>query len=143
MLYFDVGFDPRRPQNLRDNRAYDLLPLPDGDRNLPISTHCTIEKMIIECPHIGQITVKRSQGVRCIDVFIAIYDAYRQRLGRDEQPHNIDRYQRYFEQRCRDSPGSEAELRAGMRRVDLLRGKRIFDGLARSGPDWKLNIDRP
>ncbi|KAJ7490669.1 hypothetical protein FB451DRAFT_624024 [Mycena latifolia] len=141
MLYFDVGFDPRRSKNLMDNKTDRLLPLRDADRNLSASTHCTLKKMVIECPHIGQITVRRSEGIRCIDVFTAIYDAYRERLGRDEQPRDMYRYTHAFEQRCKDSPGHAAELDAGLRRVDLLRGDRIFDGLTRLGADWKLNFD--
>ncbi|KAJ7456750.1 hypothetical protein B0H11DRAFT_224543 [Mycena galericulata] len=124
-----------------DKRSDRFLPLPETDRNLPASTHCTLTKMVIQCPHIGQITVRRSDGIRCIDIFAAIYDAYHQKLRADERPHGIDRYTRAFRKRCEDSSDSEGELRAGLRRVDLLRGKRVFDGLSRSGADWKLDID--
>jgi hypothetical protein len=141
MLYFDIGFDPRQAKNLMDNKSASLLPLRDADRSLPASTHCTLTKMVIDCPHIGRITVKRSAGLRCLDVFAAIFDAYRERLRNNEKPADIARYRHAFEQRCRDSPGPDAELRAGMRRVDLLRGDRIFDGVTRAGADWKLNID--
>lgn len=141
LLYFDVGFDPRQSKNLMDKRTDRFLPLSEADRSLPASTHCTLTKMVIECPHIGRITVRRSEGIRCLDVFSAIYDAYHEKLRRDERPHDIDRYTRAFKRRCEDSRNSEAELRAGMRRVDLLRGRRIFDGLSRSGADWKLDID--
>lgn len=141
MLYFDIGFDPRDRNNVRDKKTTLLLPLPEADRNLPASTHCELEKMVIECPYIGEITVRRSEGIRCIDVFAAIYDAYHKRLRREEQPCDYHIYTRAFNQRCVDTPGSQAELNAGMRRVDLLRGQRIFDGLTRSGADWKLNID--
>lgn len=141
LLYFDVGFDPKQSKNLLDKRTDRFLPLPESDRSLPASTHCELTKMVIECPHIGRITVKRPEGICCLDIFSAIYDAYRERLRRDERPQDVDgRYQEAFRKRCEDSPNSEAELRAGMRRVDLLRGKRIFDGLSRSGADWKLEI---
>jgi len=141
LLYFDIGFDPRQSKNLMDKRTDRFLPLQEADRNLPASTHCSLTKMVIECPHIGRITVRRSEGIRCLDIFCAIYDAYHKRLRRDERPKDIDRYMRAFKKRCEDSPSSEAELRAGLRWVDLLRGKRIFDGLSRSGADWKLDID--
>ncbi|KAJ7163454.1 hypothetical protein C8R43DRAFT_282450 [Mycena crocata] len=143
LLYFDIGFDPRHPQNLRDKRmGGDWLLLSDTDRRLPASTHCTLTEMFIDCPLIGLITVKRAAGIRCIDVFRDIYDAYRRRLREDEAPQDISRYYRFFEQRCLDSPGPDAEKRAGMRRVDLLRGHRFFDGLSRSGADWKLEFAR-
>ncbi|KAJ6629316.1 hypothetical protein B0H10DRAFT_1360500 [Mycena sp. CBHHK59/15] len=105
-----------------DHRGF--VPLADASRNLPVSTHCSLTEMTIECPHIGQIVVKRSQGIRCIDVYRAIYHEYRERLRAHEIPENLARY-------------------TGMRRVDLLRGKRIFDGLTRSGADWELHIHYP
>ncbi|KAJ7769101.1 hypothetical protein DFH07DRAFT_290120 [Mycena maculata] len=124
-----------------DKRADRFLPLPEADRGLPASTHCTLTKMIIECPKIGQITVRRPEGIRCVDVFAAIYDAYHEKMRKDERPQSIERYYRAFKKRCEDYRNPEAELSAGMRRVDLLRGKRIFDGLSRSGANWKLEID--
>ncbi|KAJ7133455.1 hypothetical protein C8R44DRAFT_772460 [Mycena epipterygia] len=146
MLYFDVAFDPRQSRNLMDKKDMmdeqeEFRPLREAHRILSASTHCNMTEMTIECPHIGQITVKRSRGIRCIDVFSEIYDAYHKKLRSDTTPQNIDRYIPYFVRRCEDSGNREAEAKAGMRRVDLLRGKRIFDGLARSGADWKLVFD--
>ncbi|KAJ6585565.1 hypothetical protein B0H19DRAFT_1110164 [Mycena capillaripes] len=141
LLHFDVGFDPRLPRNLGYNRSGEWSPLSETDRNLPVATHCTLTKMVIHCPKIGEITVKKSEGIRCIDVLAAVYDAYHERLKRDEWPQDIEWYKKYFDQRCRNcASNTEAERRAGMRRVDLLRGKRIFDGLLRSGADWKLEF---
>ncbi|KAJ7621883.1 hypothetical protein DFH06DRAFT_1009607 [Mycena polygramma] len=108
-----------------------------ADHMLPASTHCVLKKMVVQCPHIGEITIRRPDGITCIDIFAEIYDAYHKRLGRDEWPRDIHRYTPAFEQRCRDS-GRQSELSAGLRRVDLLRGKRIFDGLSRAGADWRL-----
>ncbi|KAJ7028444.1 hypothetical protein C8F04DRAFT_1044088 [Mycena alexandri] len=97
--------------------------------------------MVIQCPEIGEITVKRSLGVRCVDVFTAIYDAYHVHLRRDELPRNMGRHVEAFEKRREDDRRStEAERKEGMRRVDLLRGKQIFDGLSRCGKDWKLEF---
>ncbi|KAJ7160243.1 hypothetical protein C8R46DRAFT_1038532 [Mycena filopes] len=142
LLYFDAGFDPTQPRNLRKKRpesAESWSPLSDADRNLPVSTHCTLTKMVIQCPQIRPITVRRSEGIRCIDVFVAIYDAYHRRLDEDELPSNMARYLPHFDKRCEDT-GIKGER---MRRVDLLRGKRIFDGLTRSGADWKLEFYSP
>jgi len=140
LVYFDIGFDPRRPSNLKDNKLGQMSPMSEGDRNLPASTHCTLTEMVIHCPKIGKITVRRSRGIRCIDVFSAVYDAYHGRL-KDELPEDIGRYTRHFHKRCEDCSRPSEEQKAGMRRVDLLRGKRIFDGLSRSGADWKLDFD--
>ncbi|KAJ7214073.1 hypothetical protein GGX14DRAFT_315744, partial [Mycena pura] len=69
-------------------------------------------------------------GLRCIDVFAAIYDAYRERLRSEEAPPDADgQCARAFVQRCRASAAPAGEHRAGMRRVDVLKGRRIFDGL--------------
>ncbi|KAF7348131.1 Metallo-beta-lactamase protein [Mycena sanguinolenta] len=141
MLYFDVGFDPRQAINLQDNKSNRMAPMSTTDQNLPVSTHCTVTDMVIECPHIGDVIIKRPKGILCIDVFSAIYDAYRELLGDHELPEDIGRYARHFHRRCHDSPNSTAEQNAGMRRVDLLKGKRIFDGLTRSGANWKLGFD--
>jgi len=140
LLYFDARFDPRDPRNLLDNRSGEMAPMSEADRNLPASTHCTLTEMIIRCPQIGKITVTRSKGVRCIDVFSAIYDAYHKRLRSDEMPQDIERYTRHFEKRCEDSSRPAAERMAGMRRVDLLSRHRIFDGLSQEGTDWKLDF---
>ncbi|KAJ6453082.1 hypothetical protein C8R45DRAFT_1083136 [Mycena sanguinolenta] len=141
LLYFDVGFDPRKPRNLRDNKSNRMAPMSTTDRNLPVSTHCTVTEMVIECPHIGDVIIKQSRGILCIDVFSAIYDAYREPLGDHELPEDIGRYTRHFHRRCQDSSDAATEQIAGMRRVDLLKGKRIFDGLTRSGGNWKLGFD--
>ncbi|KAJ7738357.1 hypothetical protein B0H16DRAFT_1570568 [Mycena metata] len=146
LLYFDAGFDPRLPKNLKSKKGWEsvLWLMSEADRNLPVSTHCTLTKMVIHCPEISEIVVKRSRGIRCVDVFTAIYDAYHVHLRRDELPRNMRRYVGAFEQRCEDDDRStEAERRGGMRRVDLLRGKRIFDGLSRHGADWKLEFHVP
>ncbi|KAF7364701.1 Metallo-beta-lactamase protein [Mycena venus] len=141
LLYFDAGFDPRLPINLRDNKSGQMSSMSDGDRKLPASTHCTLTEMVIQCPKIGKITVKRSRGIRCIDVFSAVYDAYHEPVRSGELPEDMGRYLRHFHKRCEDCPRPAEEQRAGLRRVDLLRGKRIFDGLSRSGADWKLDFD--
>ncbi|KAJ7364810.1 hypothetical protein DFH08DRAFT_840036 [Mycena albidolilacea] len=144
LLHFDVGFNPRDPSNLKDDRSGWMAPMPEADRKLPVSTHCTITEMTIQCPKIGKITVRRSKGVRIIDVFIAVYDAYHEKIRPGDFPKDqAARYIPHFYKRCDDCANPAEEQEVGWRRVDLLRGKRIFDGLSRSStdPDWKLNID--
>lgn len=118
--------------------------MPEADRKLPVSTHCTITEMTIQCPKIGKITVRRSKGIRVIDIFCAIYNAYHEKIRPGDFPKDqAARYIPHFYKRCDDCANPAEEQEVGWRRVDLLRGKRIFDGLSRSStdPDWKLNID--
>ncbi|KAJ7901951.1 hypothetical protein B0H14DRAFT_1262450 [Mycena olivaceomarginata] len=143
LLYFDVAFDPREPINVKDNRAMHFLPLPPEDRELPVSTHCKVTEIIIDCPHVGSLIVERPEGLRCIDVFYAIYCKYQKKPRPHEMPADRAKYQPAFEQRCKDSPGiSDVNLKkTGFLRVDLLKGKRIFDGLKRSNGRWVLVIN--
>ncbi|KAJ7287328.1 hypothetical protein C8J57DRAFT_1283556 [Mycena rebaudengoi] len=141
LVYFDVGFDPRQSENIKYRTSgLDFHSLPITDRDLPVSTHCTVTEMIIECPHIGQIVVVRQAGIRCLDVFYEIYRGYHERLGHHELPRDSQRYWPAFELRCQYGPNRDHEVRAGFRRVDLLQGKRIFDGLTRLGANWELHF---
>ncbi|KAJ7045629.1 hypothetical protein C8F04DRAFT_1173628 [Mycena alexandri] len=144
LLYYDVAFDPQDKGNIRDNRQTHFLALPQEDQELPVSTHCKMTEMVIHCPHVGSLVVERPEGLRCIDVFYAIYCKYQKKPRSHEMPENEAKYQAAFKQRCRDCPGlPEFNRRAGFLRVDLLRGKRIFDGLRRSNGRWELVFDEP
>ncbi|KAK7005613.1 Metallo-beta-lactamase protein [Favolaschia claudopus] len=142
LLYFDVAFDPRDLDNLRDNRATHFLALPQEDRELPVSTHCKLTEIVIDCPHVGSLVVERPEGLRCIDVFYAIYCKYQKKPRPHEMPADTRKYVPAFEQRCKDCPGLPEynRTRVGFLRVDLLKGKRIFDGLKRSKGRWELFI---
>ncbi|KAJ7178417.1 hypothetical protein C8R43DRAFT_457826 [Mycena crocata] len=147
LVYYDCAFDPREPGNIRDNRQNYFLALPQEDRELPVSTHCKLTEMVIHCPHVGSLVVERPEGLRCIDLFYAIYCKYQKRPRSHEKPAVTDKakYQLAFEQRCIDCPGLAEYNRTqvGFLRVDLLRGKRIFDGLKRSHGRWELQFDSP
>ncbi|KAJ7780197.1 hypothetical protein DFH07DRAFT_729903 [Mycena maculata] len=102
--------------------------------------------MVIHCPHVGSLLVERPEGLRCIDVFYAIYCKYQKKPRSHEMPTaDKAKYQRAFEQRCNDCPGLAEYNRTkiGFLRVDLLRGKRIFGGLKRSNGRWELLFDTP
>ncbi|KAF8176685.1 hypothetical protein K438DRAFT_1533500, partial [Mycena galopus ATCC 62051] len=76
------------------------------------------------------LAVERPEGLRCIDVFYAIYCKYKKKPRPNEMPVDRAKYEAAFEQRCKDGPGlADLNRRAGFLRVDLLREKRIFDGL--------------
>ncbi|KAK7022264.1 Metallo-beta-lactamase protein [Favolaschia claudopus] len=145
LLYFDIGFDPKNRDNLKNRRrpGVGMTPVSEEDRILSASTHCSITEMNIVCPKLGVITVSRRDGIRCIDVFDAIYQAYNKPIWPNEQPgpDEMGRYMRHFKARCDACPNPSHEFWVGMRRVDLLRGRRIFDGLTRLGSDWELKLD--
>ncbi|KAJ7924927.1 hypothetical protein B0H13DRAFT_1168534 [Mycena leptocephala] len=143
LLYYDLAFDPREVVNVKDNRMTHFLALPQEDRELPVSTHCKLTEMVIHCPHVGSLVVERPEGLRCIDVFYAIYCKYQRKPRPHEIPADRTKYQRAFEQRCEDCPGLAEYNRTkiGFLRVDLLKGKRIFEGLKRTNGRWELVID--
>jgi hypothetical protein len=141
LLYYDVAFDPRELDNVKDNRAIHFLALPQEDRELPVCAHSTLTAIVIDCPHVGSLVVERPEGLRCIDVFYAIYCKYKKKPRTNEMPVDKAKYRAAFEQRCKDCPGlDDFNRRAGFLRVDLLRGKRIFNGLKRSKGRWELVI---
>ncbi|KAF7321657.1 Metallo-beta-lactamase protein [Mycena kentingensis (nom. inval.)] len=146
LVYYDLAFDPQDDMNVKDNRHTLFLALPKVDRELPVSTHCKITEMVIDCPLVGSLVVARPEGLRCLDVFFAIWqkECYQKRPHRNEMPQNLDKYKRAFEQRCIDAPGLAEYNRTvtGFLRVDLLRGRRIFEGLRRgTNGRWELSID--
>lgn len=148
-LYFDIGFDPRIPWNIRMDRERGkiLSEITRDEEEIPVSTHCKVTKMVITCKDLSRwpVYVERREGIRCIDVFRAIYETFHQPLTTREKRDLVSQsHQRPFEQRCRDSPGlKEYNLKQGMLRVDLLKGHRIFRGIRPSGADWVLIIDKP
>lgn len=119
-----------------------------------------LTEMSIRCsqlPH-WDIHVSRSSpgGIRCFDVFHAIYETFHFVMSPTEKDHYIpsDRLARCeaaFQKRCSASPGLRGyELSQGMRRVDLLEGQTIFMGLRRpvesdDKPDryWVLELGLP
>ncbi|KIK60388.1 hypothetical protein GYMLUDRAFT_605882 [Collybiopsis luxurians FD-317 M1] len=113
-ICFDVAFDPRKSRG--------------------VTTTC------VDALHAHR------DGIRCLDVFEAVYKTLQHRLtDEDFRTFGEARIQRCYSfclQRCVDSPGlSEYNKQTGMRRVDLLRGRRFFRGLVQSGDDWVLHLD--
>lgn len=150
LLYFDVAFDPRLPLNVRIDRGGCRTTMTAQEGDLPVSSHCEVTKMTIICPPLASwpIKVRHRDGISCFDVFCAIYDTFHERLTEEELaiiPHSFfdEKFMRAFRLRCYESPGlTEYNARQGPLRVDLLKGKRIFQGIERSGADWELSIDR-
>lgn len=132
-ICFDVAFDPRKSRGVtvpistdvahRMDMSYDAI-------RLPASTHCTLTEMRLTLDQeefkCWPIKVKRKEGIRCLDVFEAIYKTLQHRLtDEDVRTFGLSDYNKQY----------------GMRRVDLLRGRRFFRGIVQSGDDWILRLD--
>ncbi|KAF9222972.1 hypothetical protein BS17DRAFT_164196 [Gyrodon lividus] len=124
--------------------------LTDAELNKP-AANGTMSKMLItfeQGPFSWEVDVKRSQGIRCRDVFQAIYDTFDEQLTREEQRLVPDRRacEEAFRLRCKLAAGlPDVERTLGWKRVDVLLHHTIFLGLtqAKSGGDWILNLGMP
>ncbi|KAF8651920.1 hypothetical protein AX16_004565 [Volvariella volvacea WC 439] len=152
-IYFDIRFDPipRGDYGVREHYGSHTTPLSRSVAELPASTHCTLTEMVIYVrdAKMWPIVVNRQEGIRCIDIYQAIYDTFSQRLTDAELRLMDDGYRKrcklHFEQRCKDSPGiADYHKRMGMLRVDYLRSRRVFNGLTMN-PDgtWTLDFYTP
>lgn len=152
-ICFDIAFDPRKSRGVTVQAFPDVahrVDIPSDTIRLPASTHCTLTEMQIfldvEEFRRWPIKVKRKSGIRCLDVFDAIYETFQRTLKPEDirafGEARIKRCERFCQQRCIDSPGlPEYNRQHGMRRVDLLRGRRFFRGIVQSGEDWILLLD--
>ncbi|KAJ3857658.1 hypothetical protein EV368DRAFT_29853, partial [Lentinula lateritia] len=126
-ICFDVAFDPRKDNSVVVLEAYRMDSIPHETIRLPASTHCTLTEMCIfldmeEFNH-WPINVMRKDGIRCLDVLEAIHKMLQRPL--------TDGDVRTF---------GLAAAQRGMRRVDLLGGRRFFRGLSQSGKNWTLHM---
>ncbi|KIJ64578.1 hypothetical protein HYDPIDRAFT_28512 [Hydnomerulius pinastri MD-312] len=101
-------------------------------------------------PFSWEVDVKRAQGIRCRDVFEAIYDTFNEQLTLEEQ-RLVPRAERQschqaLRLRCKLVPAlAEVEYALGLKRVDVMQTQTIFLGLTqpKSGGDWVLNLGPP
>lgn len=149
LLYFDAAFDPRFDRNLAIWGQGAFVRIKDDISYLPVSSHCTVTKMVIVCKKLSRwpVVVERNQGLRCMDVFIAIYETFSKPLThreKEEMGSFIRTCEPAFRRRCEDAPGlAVVNERKGMVRIDLLKGSRIFRGIKQSGSEWTLTFDEP
>lgn len=116
-----------------------------------LAANGTMTKMLITFerkPFSWEVDVKNSRGIRCRDVFEAIYKAFNEQLTLEEQRLVRDRraVEDAFRLRCKLAPGLPAVERSlGWKRVDVLCHRTIFLGLTqpKSGSDWVLNLGTP
>jgi hypothetical protein len=106
-------------------------PLTVLERNKP-AANPVITEMDIFCPELPDwpVHVARQSGIRCVDVFEAIYDTYDVELTTTERTIHQSRIRNIERRR----PGG---ARKGVRRRDLLDGKTMFLGL-----DWRTSDSR-
>ncbi|KAJ2917024.1 hypothetical protein MD484_g3428, partial [Candolleomyces efflorescens] len=149
-LFFDAGFDPRTPgyeiQVVRYGETSRSL-IAREEETLLVSPHAFMTEMTLINERLSQwpVVVHNPKGIRCVDVFRAIYKTYSIVLTKSELMHwgqgYIDRCQRAFEQRCQDGPQLPPVTKAkGLCRIDLLKGEKIFKGITPlTGPNYPVN----
>jgi hypothetical protein len=150
-LYFDVS---QEPALIRVFHKYMRPLMPDDKHKLAASVPLT--HMTIRCAPLPlaawDIRVRRHDGgsLRCMDVFEAIYESLSTPLSDAEKgqwtQEYLDSCEPVFKARCKASAAlTDWEERQGLRRVDLLKGRTRFMGIARASPGknyWVLHLDR-
>ncbi|KAF5336242.1 hypothetical protein D9758_014356 [Tetrapyrgos nigripes] len=149
-LYFDVAFEPWYNVSIwsaTEKRARKFFP---AQQECPASPRTLLTEMTIFCDMMDMwpVRVVRKEGIRCLDVFDAIYRTYAVPVTDKEKqilgPEVILRSEAAFSQRIRDGPGLPyVNERLGVLRVDTLANYRIFGGLVQNGEDWKLILKDP
>ncbi|KAJ3793265.1 hypothetical protein GGU11DRAFT_418348 [Lentinula aff. detonsa] len=124
-IRFDVAEDPTQDNTITISNGVYTTYLPKQMLRIPASTHCTLTEMRIylnsEELKCWPINVQRNDGICCLDVFEAIYHTLHFPLT-DEDDELIDKV--------------NVRRRPDLRRVNLLRGRRIFRGLIQSDQNW-------
>ncbi|KAF5348479.1 hypothetical protein D9756_009599 [Leucocoprinus leucothites] len=97
-LYFDVGFDPRKDEwAVRVDRGGFWGPIKRDEADISVSPHTTLNEMKID------LHVRRSSGLRCIDIFRGIFDTYNVVLTEKDKAQigaaYLKRCERAFKQR--------------------------------------------
>ncbi|CCL99746.1 uncharacterized protein FIBRA_01768 [Fibroporia radiculosa] len=156
LIYFDIAHDPRL---IRDHSNMPPVLLKSTDLE-KLASEIPLSEMSIRCaqlPHWDiHVTPSGPGGIRCKDVYRAIYETFHQQLSPMEKEYYIPaerlaRCEAYFRKRCKASQTLRGfEENQGMRRVDLLEGRAIFMGLRRpveadGKPDqyWVLELGLP
>ena len=144
LLRFDVAFPA--DEIVFQDRGF-RTKLSDAELNKP-AANGTMTKMLIvfeQGPFSWEMDVKNANGIRCRDVFEAIYKAFNEQLTLEEQRLVRDRraVEDAFRLRCKLAPGlPEVERSLGWKRADVLLHRTVFRGLTqpKSGSDWVLNL---
>ena len=121
--------------------------LSDAELDKP-ATNSTMTRMVItfeQGPFSWEVDVQNAHGIRCRDVFEAIYKTFNEQLTPEEQRlvRNRRAVEEAFRLRCKLSPGLlEVERSHRWKRVDVLLHQTVFLGLTqpKSSGDWVLNL---
>ncbi|KAI3621264.1 hypothetical protein WG66_014544 [Moniliophthora roreri] len=160
---FDIAFQPDpHPQSPYGRykpgaRLWDMVHrmyLPDQTVRtyfeMPASSHCNLYKMhiIVSANPEWHTILERKRGIRCIDVFRAVYDMLQKPLTRRELsmiPHGSIRFCEDAQgARIRDSPVlEEVERSRGILRIDSFVNYRFFKGLTQKDDVWMLETCSP
>ncbi|KZT65841.1 hypothetical protein DAEQUDRAFT_497326 [Daedalea quercina L-15889] len=156
LVYFNIA---NPPAMIRDHTRMPPVSLPQAEMEKP-AAEIPLTEMQIRCsqlPH-WDIVVNPAGpgGIRCIDVYRAIYETFQKELSETERDHYIPSGRRRqceaaWRKRCKEAPGlPEVNLKKGMCRIDLLEGRTIFMGLRRPVPTddkpdrvWVLELGFP
>ncbi|GJE87977.1 hypothetical protein PsYK624_040600 [Phanerochaete sordida] len=151
---FDVGLPVYMMKRYADGGGAPML---ERDFCKPAVEGLKLERMTLRCaqlPHWADIVVWNPKGVVCGDVFDAIYDMLQTPLTEQELEKLVDgsaqrrRIAAAFAQRCKDAPLLDEYVRQqGLRRIDILQGKRIFAGMQLVHGDrcdlWQMSFESP
>jgi hypothetical protein len=159
LMYFDLGFYPFDPncKNIRvKSSSGTWRVMHRSEYGVPASPHCELTKMNIVCQGLSPwpVRVRNPNGITVKDVFLAIYDTYRIPMTANERDFFYDQlhsahFLDAYKQRCQDSADAgeygglsvEYQLKRGPMRIDMLMGKRIFNGLKQTGDtDWDMMV---
>lgn len=151
-----VRFDAGLPVYMM-KKYTDGVPAPMLERDFckPAVEGVKLARMTLRCAqlrHWPDIVVWNPKGVTCGDVFDAVYDMLHTPLTELEIARLVDSAERRrrvaeaFVQRCRDAPLLDEYVRQqGLRRIDLLQGKRIFAGMQLAQGDrcdlWQMSFE--
>jgi len=156
-LYFNLArdFGVRGKKNLVYSHELSFPEVGQRELNQPVAD---VDSLCITCDDVPKawemwIFVKAERPgsfVRNIDVFKKIYDAFNKPMSPKEKeaipPSQRERCESAFEKRCMGSVGlTEYNKKQGMRRVDILQGKAMFESLTWDKDKclWKLRLCRP
>ncbi|KAF5317508.1 hypothetical protein D9619_013132 [Psilocybe cf. subviscida] len=141
-IYFDPAWNPftspKKQLKARRNMHYEELTAEELD--MPMVVGAVARQVVITNRDLRQwpicINMPHSgQPIRVRDVFLFIHQSLAEPLTQHELvmlgDRRVEACQRHFQKRCEQSPDfTHIEERRGMKRVDLLKGRRLFRMLA-------------
>lgn len=124
-------------------KDFDTIPMTEAQRH-ELASNEGITRMTLKCEDFRSdwsITVERSTGLACSDIFSAIYMFLQEPLSQEEfysiPLRTLKPCVQAFTKRCRSSNVPlTMGFQEGMKRVDYLGGKTLFSGLFLERASW-------